>query len=39
MFEICLKIRKQNCLNEAYVDVLINSAICSRYLGKITIAI
>lgn len=39
MYEICLSIRKQNCLNEAFVDVLVNSAICMRELGMIKQAI
>lgn len=39
MHNICLSIRKKNCLNEAFVDVLVNSSICMRELGKIREAI
>jgi tetratricopeptide (TPR) repeat protein len=39
MYEVCLAKRKQNCFNEAFVDVLVNSAVCLRQLGKIGKAI
>lgn len=39
MYQICEKIRKQNCLNEGYVDVLVNSAVCMNHLGRIKPAI
>lgn len=39
MYEICEKIRRQNCLNEGYVDVLVNSAICMHHLGQVKTAI
>ena len=38
-YNICLNIRKKNALNQGYVDVLINSAICLRQIGKIKQAI
>ena len=38
-YNTCLNLRKKNSLNQGYVDVLINSAICLRQIGKIKHAI